>query len=129
MGAEESPGKLKGRGAKTRKTRVVKREAYSRRDFRGNAVTYHIHSCCFSITVELKKIDHNSINTSINLPSKPLMHFSLHAFINNIQVFQMVRRFMTRLPNLLMKKRLSQINGRGFSVQFSNICKQTPENR
>ena len=32
---DSSPGKIKGRGAKARKTRVIKRETYSRRDFKG----------------------------------------------------------------------------------------------
>lgn len=36
-----SPGKLKGRGAKARKTRVIKRETYSRRDFKGRFSEYN----------------------------------------------------------------------------------------
>ncbi|KAL5258851.1 hypothetical protein ACHWQZ_G009352 [Mnemiopsis leidyi] len=32
---DSSPGKIKGRGTKARKTRVIKRETYSRRDFKG----------------------------------------------------------------------------------------------
>ena len=32
---DASPGKIKGRGTKARKTRVIKRETYSRRDFKG----------------------------------------------------------------------------------------------
>lgn len=40
---DSSPGKIKGRGTKARKTRVIKRETYSRRDFKGE----RYHFCVF----------------------------------------------------------------------------------
>ena len=45
---DSSPGKIKGRGTKARKTRVIKRETYSRRDFKGER-----HYFCFFDSIPL----------------------------------------------------------------------------
>ena len=49
---DSSPGKIKGRGTKNRKTRVIKRETYSRRDFKGYC------------PLENKSIQHSDFNKS-----------------------------------------------------------------